>query len=513
MTSAPQSSSAPLHWLVFVIAGIKLGLHLLTNLLGGYGYFRDELYYLACSEHLDFGYVDHPPLSILVLFLSRSLFGDSLFALRLIPALAGACTVLVTALIARRMNGRKTAQVMSALAATVSPVYMGMNSFFSMNSLDILFWAMSFLVLLRILADPRMSDWLALGLIIGLGSLNKISMIFPALGIAAVFLLTEHRRILKTPLPWMTAGISLVLFLPYVIWNIQHDFAHLEFIRNASAGKYSALTPLGFLKDQFLFNNPWSAGLWALGIAFFFTRAGRPYRPAGIAFGVVLLILLLNRTSKPEYLAPGIVLLFAAGGVFCEQFLNGPRLVWLRRFMMTSLVAGVSIIPLGLPILPVQSFIRYADALGVQPMTAENIVLAELPQFYGDMFGWEEQVKALAVAYHTLSEEEKKVAVVFGFNYGRAGAVDFFGPQYGLPPAISGHNNYWIWGPGRSDASVVLLLSSEIGPLRERFEEVTEVGFHSTRYALPYENNLRVYVCRNLKGNLTDLWRELKHYQ
>lgn len=509
-----QGSLSSLHPAVWWVAGVKLLLHLITNLSGGYGFFRDELYYLACSDHLDLGYVDHPPLSIYILAVIRFLTGESLFSLRLLPAIAGAASVLLTGMIARNMGGKGFAQGIAAAAAAVSPVFLAFHTFFSMNAFELLFWVASVYLVARIIMERRNHLWIVLGVLLGLGLLNKIGMLFFGCGLACALLLTRERAWLRTPWPWACAGIALVIFSPYVVWNFYHDLAHLEFIRNASAGKYAGLSPLIFLSGQILFNNPFNVPLWCAGLVFlFFVRDGRTFRPLGVLFAGAAFVLIVNGTSKPEYLAPAFVILFAAGGVGVERLSHSPGRSWIRHAFAFLLILGVSVIPFGLPVLPVDTYIRYANVLGIHPASPERLDLAELPQFYADMFGWEEQVHAIAAAYAALPIEEQRQCVLYGENYGRAAAIDFFGQKYGLPKAISGHNSYWLWGPGRLEQGTVLLLDNDRGNLDDVFESVQEAGTHYARYALPHENNLTLFVCRGLKIPLSTLWPRVKHYQ
>jgi hypothetical protein len=244
-------------------------------------------------------------------------------------------------------------------------------------------------------------------------------------------------------------------------------------------------------------NNPLTVPVWLGGIYwYFFTDHGRKYRWLGLAFLGAAAVLLFNRTSKAEYLAAGYSMLFAGGGVFWESVLSKRWGIPLRRVGVVLLSLGLFVAPFGLPILPVESYVRYSSVLGIRPSTSEDLDLAELPQFYADMFGWEDQVRTLAAAYHALPPDEKTKAVIYCGNYGRAGAVDFFGSKYGLPAAISGHNNYWFWIPDSIDLSLVIMLDDEVGEKESVFDSVATAGFHQTPYALPYENNLTVYVCR-----------------
>lgn len=497
------------------IALIRFILYLVTNATGGYGYFRDELYYIACSEHLDLGYVDQPPFSIYVLAVNRLLFGDSIVALRLLPALTGAGTLFLVGLMARELGGKTYAMALASAGAFASIVFLAMGSLFSMNCFDILFWTLGSYLLILIIKKGAARLWLILGFLIGVGLLNKVGMLWFGFGIALGLLLTPQRSWLKTPWPYAAAAIALVMFLPYIIWNFTHDFAHLEFIRNATSSKYSGLTPATFLLGQFLTQNPVSLPLWLGGLAFLLAgREGKAFRLLALVYLSALLILVVNGHSKPEYLGPAYGVLFAAGGVAFERGFAKPSRAWLKpTFLILLLAGGIGLVPVVLPILPVDTYIRYADALSIRPSTPEGKQLGELPQLYADMFGWEEKAAAVATVYHALTAEDQRECAIFASNYGRCGAIDFFGRQYGLPRSIGSHNSYWIWGPREFTGALVIRLGGRLEDLQRDFESVVLAGQVTCTSCMPYEDNLPIYVCRNMRRSLRESWTGMKHFE
>ena len=499
-----------------VIAGlalVKLALHLTTNALGGYGIFRDELYYLACTRHLGLGYVDQPPLSIYMLAASSRLLGDSVFAVRFLPALFGSLTVFLVGLLAREVGGGRWAQLLAGLASLVSLIFLAMNSVYSMNAFDHLVWAAVALLVARLLRTGQPVYWPLIGIVVGLGLMNKVGVLWLGAGIAVGLLATRERRWLGTRWPWLAGFLALTLFFPYGWWNLTHDMAHLEFIRNATAGKYSGLSAWSFLAGQVLVQNPVTLPVWLSGLVFLFlSPAGRRYRMLGWIYLASLLILVANGHSKAEYLSPAYTILFAAGGVALERWLGRPGLAWVRVAIAVELVVGLILAPMVVPILPVETYIAYAETLGVQPSTSENKELAELPQFYADMFGWEEKAAAVARVYDSLPPGDKAVAAVFALNYGRAGAIDHFGPEMGLPFAISSHNSYWLWGPRDYTGEVVIVLGGEELDLETSFERVELAGRVPCRFCMPYESDLAIFVCRDLKLPIQEAWKRLKNY-
>lgn len=513
MTSAEGTSRLfrPERDPVVILALFKLAFHVAVVTAGAYGYFRDELYYIICSERLDWGYVDHPPFSIAVLALSRSVLGDSLAALRLVPALAGAATVYLAGQTTRELGGGTFAPVLAAITTICAPILLGMNSVYSMNSFDFLVWIGAAYLLVRILRSSSTGLWVALGAVLGIGLLNKVGVLWLGAGVAVSLMVHPLRSELRTRGPWLAAGIALVIFLPFVLWNIAHEFPHIEFIRNATGQKYASLTAWTFISDQVLLQNPVSFPLWIAGLWYFLFGPGRNFRSLAILYLVAFTILIVNQHSKGEYLAPAYPMLFAGGSVWVEGRVT--RALWRWIIVGVVVASGLVLAPLAAPVLPVDRFIAYADALGVAPSNAEGKQLAELPQFYADMFGWEELTDAVHSVYDALPPEERADCLIYTQNYGEASAINFFGKRRGLPPAVSGHNSYFLWGPGRESVAVALILGGRREDHLRGFADVVEVGRTVCRYCMPYENHLPIFRATSPRAPLSELWPLTKHYE
>lgn len=503
----PSLAMAPL----FLLSLLKIGLHLFAN--GQYGYFRDELYYIACTERLDYGYVDQPPLSIYLLHFARSIFGDSLFAIRLLPALAGGAVVFLTGYMTRQLGAGRFGQSVAALCVVIAPIYLALNNYFSMNSFDLLFWTIAAILLVSFLKNRDPKYWLWLGLILGLGLMNKISVLWLSAGIVMGLLLTSDRKLLLSRGPWLTGIIAFLFFLPYILWQFQHDGATLEFIRNATGNKMAETSPLEFILGQILSMHPITLPIWASGLFFYFSKSGKPFRLLGYTYAFVFLLLIVNQKSRTGYLSPAYPILFAGGATIIEQWIAMPGKTWLKpATLLIITVAGIATAPLALPVLPVESYIRYARALGLEPSTEERKEIGKLPQFFADMHGWKELAASVAEVYRKLSPEERSKCVIFTQNYGEAGAVEFFGKAYQLPKVISSHNNYWIWGPGNPSGRIVIVLGGDLEDHEEVFESVSEAGVFRCDYCMPYEDNSPIYIGRNLKVPVKTLWPQIKHY-
>ncbi|MEN6311395.1 MAG: glycosyltransferase family 39 protein [Acidobacteriota bacterium] len=501
-------------FLVLGFAFAALAFHLLVNAFGGYGIFRDEYYYIACSKRLAAGYVDQPPLAMFLMAAGRAVFGASQFGIRVLPAAAHALTVLLAGLIARRLGGRRTAVSLACLAVLLAPAVVGHTNIFQMNAFAHLFWALAAYLLVLIADESRPGLWLLLGAVMGLGLLNKIDFLWFGGGLAAALLLTDLRRHLKTPWPYAAAAVALALFSPYIVWNATHGWAHLEFIRNAGSGKYAGLTRLDFLTGQVVELNPVNILIWLPGLLYLlFGREVRRYRVLGVIYLAAFAVLVANPHSKAEYLAPAYAMLFAAGGVAVERWARRGRRAWAAASLAgLSALSSLLILPMAVPVLPVKTFIGYAAALGVKPSTPEGKRLAELPQFFADMFGWEELSRDVSAVFLSLPEAERATAVVLARNYGEAASLEYYADKYPLPRVISMHNSYWLWGYPKEGLRTVIVLRGSAEDHKKSCGEVALAAVHTCRYCMPYENDMPIYVCRGLKVPVDEIWKNGKSF-
>jgi len=512
MTSA---AFAPVPWgILSVLVVAELGLYLLSSGPLAYGYMSDELYYFDCADRLAWGYVDHPPFSLVLLRGVRAALGDSLLAIHLLPALAACATLLLVALLARELGGGRVAQGLAGLAALVAPVYLAVAGFYSMNAFEPLLWAGAALILARLVngGDPRL--WLALGLVLGVGLLNKISMLWFGLGLTVGLVLTPERRWFITPWPYLAAALSLLLFAPHVVWQVQHGLPMLEFMRNATELKMVSKSPLDFAAEQLLMMNPLAVPFWLAGLVYYFVSpAGCRHRVLGWIWITVFLLLAASGSARANYLAPAYTVLLPAGGVAFERLARGRRWRWLPATAAVLLaVGGAATAPMAIPLLPPARYVAYERALGISAPVEQQGDIGPLPMHFALRFGWEELMEAVEEAHATLSEEERTGTAVFGSWFGDTGAVNFFGREAGLPPAISGHNNYWLWGPREFSGNVLIVIARSDSRLVELFEHVEPVASVGCRYCMPDTSRLSVYVCRGLRQSLPEVWSRLKHY-
>jgi 4-amino-4-deoxy-L-arabinose transferase-like glycosyltransferase len=495
---------------VAVIAAVKLVLHLYAG--RQYGYLDDELYYLDCARHLAWGYVDQPPLIALVTWLERALLGDSLSAVRFLPALSGAAKILLTGLITRELGGGRFAQGLAALCVLLAPGLLALDHFLTMNSFEPLFWMGCAYLVIRMTRTGNTRLWVWFGLLAGVGLENKYSMAIFSFGVVIGLLLTEQRQLLRTKWLWIGGAIAFLLFLPNLLWNIHYGFPFLELQENIKqSGRNIAMPPQKFLSEEALTMLPLSVPVWLGGLWFFFARReGKPFRFLGWAW-VVTAVVIMTLDPRVYYLFPSFPILFAGGGVLWEQWLARPRLRWVRPAYGALMVLLCALLaPTLIPLLPPETYIRYAAVTHLQQPRLENHELGLLPQLFADQLGWPEMAATVAGAYNSLPPGNRARTAIFGQNYGEAGAIDFFGPRYGLPPAISGHQSYFLWGPrGYTGESIILMGRNDV--LASQCNSVRKIARVSHPYSMPREN-FDVFYCEGLKQPLSELWPRLKNW-
>ena len=410
--------------------------YLLTS--QGYGVFRDELYYVACGQHLDWGYVDHPPFVALVAAAVHRLFGPSLFFLRLPVALALSASLVCAGGLARELGAGRFGQVLGQLLLFSAPLMLAMSSYLSMNAFDILFWTAGAWLAARMCRTGDRRLWLAFGLLSGLALENKQSFLFFGAGLVAGLLVARRLDLLKGREIWLGGLLAGALFAPHVLWQLAHGSPTAEFVENARRYKNLELSPLSFLGSHLFEHAGPVGGLFALGGAgaLLFARRFSPFRALGWAYPLIAAGLMFAGGAKAYYLGPILGLVLPAGAVAFEGATASRR--WLRGSVVAAVVLAAAVIaPLAKPLLPVESYVRWAAMLGQKPTTGERKSLGRLPQFYADMHGWRELAEAVAKVHQSLPPADQARSCVFGQNYGEAGAIDFFAVELGSPPAIS----------------------------------------------------------------------------
>ncbi len=501
--------------IVWYIAASVLALHFLTA--NRYGYFGDEMYHMACGEHLAWGYVDQPPLVAVFAWLTRHIFGTSLFAIRLSPAIAGFVLVWLTGVITRELGGGRFAQGLAALCTACAGVYLILHHPLTMNAFEPLLWMGCAYVVVRIIKTGNQKLWLWFGLLARIGLENKYSMAVFGFAIVVGLVLTKERKALASKWIWIAGLLALVVFLPNLVWNTENQWPFLELMRNIRAsGRDLEFTPVGYIRAQIFLMTPVTFPVWLLGTLYFFFggRDGRSFRVLGWAFVTVLAAFIVLH-GKDYYAASVYLMVLARGAIVIERFSLRTRMGWLRPLTIALiLVPSLAFLPLVVPVLSPEHFLRYQAKLPFKIQPDEKSMLAEpMPHYYSWSFGWEEMVKGVAQAYYSVPPENRTDVAIFANDFAAAGAIDLIGPKYGLPKAISGHQSYWLWGPRNYTGQTMIVVGDTPERARRWFDEVTVIAELNNRYAAPWENR-PVLLCRGPKqfSSLAEAWPQLKNW-
>lgn len=509
--------------IVWAIAVADLIFHIYFN--NRYGYFRDEFDYISCANHLQWGYVDQPPLIPFLIHICRAVLGDSLRSIRFIPALASSLFVVQAAVLARELAGRRYAILLTAICALIVPQYLSNGSLLGTNCLEPNLWmGCVYFLILAIKRDARY--WLWFGVIAGIGMEEKYSIAVFGFGIVVGLLLTEQRRVFLNKWIWLGGIAAFLIFLPNLLWNIHYGWPFVQLMHNIRAeGRDVVLGPSQFFFQQLLVTNPLVAPIWLCGLfALLFSARLRPYRVLGWSYLASYATFFLLH-GKNYYLAPIYAMLLAAGAVSIEHWLNRPdsarpesarpRLQWIKPAIVIILLAsGIHLMPVVVPVLSPEHFLAYTKTLPFKlPVSEYSHAGAALPQWYADQFGWKEIADEAALAWSRVPAGERSDCGIFAQDYGQAGAIDFFDRGQGLPPVISGDRTFFLWGPRGYSGNCLLVVGDRRARLKELFEQVDYVGTSADNpWAL--ESEIGFYICRRPKfGSLSDLWPKLEHWR
>ncbi len=486
-----------------------------------YGYFRDELYFIACSKHLAWGYVDQPPLVAAAAWLAGPA-GYALVALRALPVLAAACTVWLAVRLCRELGGGPFAQVTAGLATFLLPAYLLLGNTLTTTSFEPLFWTLTIYLTVRLVRAPAAQApvwWLALACSVAAGAYGKYSIGLLVAGLAAGLLATPQRRVLLSWYAPAAAAFSLVLLSPNLAWQAAHgwpivevllgDAAHRPALQSGFALEYRNLAGNGvaFALEQLLYTNPISAILWLAGaIAPFRFAALRDLRFAGIAYAVVFCVA-AALGAKGYYIVGIYASLLAIGAFAIERAAPVAR----TAVLASLLAVGIAALPLSLPILPVGGLVAYAKLLG---LTGRNGAPARLIQpVFAEEFGWQRLARDVATVYDALPASQRSHTAIYADTYGDAGALDLFGPAYGLPPVISSQNSYYLWGTHGYDGNPLIAIgATRIDLLRRFYRSVVLMRTSDEPYKWIVEGPAPIYLCRDPVAPLAQIWPRLRWY-
>jgi len=495
---------------VLIVAFISFLAHVLVG--DNYGYFRDELYVLAMSQHPAFGYVDVPPLVPWITLIPRLLTGNALWAIHVISALVCAGTILLTGLMARLLGGTRWVQGLAALASATALVLLGLGSQYSYDVFDAFWWALAATILIALLREERPRGFLAFGLVAGLGLLTKETILFWGFALVVGLLLTRQRRLLFTRWTLFGGLIAFALVSPFLLWNAFNGWASFHYWAGYSHNHSAGGSPLDFLINQILVMNPFSVLLWVAGLWYFFSARGARYRVFGWAY-LILFVLFIATRGKSYFLAPAYPPLFAGGAVLVGTWRVRWRR-WVAVYPVVLAVSGVLLAPAVMPVLPPTVYAHIYGKSGNSGSQQESGDSYGLPQSLADRFGWEEQVALIAQVYHSLPPDEQRVACIFTSNYGEAGALVQFGGRYHLPEPISGHNAFYLWGPQGCTGQVLITINIAPQDAARGFSSVTLAARTSCAACVDFENQAPILILRQPKAKVpfAVLWAQAKHY-
>jgi hypothetical protein len=494
---------------VLLLAMLKLGLHLAANAVTPYGFHRDELLYFAMGRHLRLWRMDFPPGIAMVSEAVRATLGDSLSALRLAPALCGSLLLIAAALAARALGGGRRAQILAALGVLANPLFLRSSNLFQPVVLDQLAWTAALYALIELCGSGARRWWAALGIALGLGLLAKFSAAILGLALLLGLVSPARRSWLRTPWPWLAASLALALGSPGLVGQIRLDFPVIHQLSDLSASQLERVTPLGFLTGQLRWGPATLIGLAGL-LGLLLDPRLRPYRVVGWTC-LWAFALLLALHGKPYYIGPVYPTLIGAGAVMLERAPDARVGRLLRGGLAALLVLYAAVLlPVGLPVLAPPRMAAYARAIGATEALRTNTGRVErLPQDYADMLGWEAQVRAVAGAYRSLPSSDRDRAVLLAGNYGEAGALEFFGPRFGLPPVVSPTGSFWFFGPGTRPGEVVITIGIGAAHLVPAFTSVQAAGRVLSPWSVEEERELTVYVARGPRRTLQEIWPAL----
>lgn len=492
---------------VLIIAGISFLAHVLVG--NNDGYFRDELYFMAMSQHPAFGYTDVPPLVPWITQVPRFLTGNALWAIHVISALVCAGTIILTGLMARLLGGTKWVQGLAALGSATALILMAIGSIYTYDVFDEFWWTLAATVLILLLRDERPRLWLAFGLVAGLGLLTKETILFWGFALVVGLGLSSQRRLLFTRWTLFGGLVAFALFLPFLLWNAVNGWPSFQYWAGYSHSQLGSGTPLDFIGSQINGMNPISVLLWAAGLWYFFSARGARYRVFGWAF-LLLFVLFAAIQGKSYFLAPAYPPLYAGGAMVVGAWRVRWRR-WVAVYPVLLVLSAVLLAPAVMPILPPSVYLQIygkSGSAGSQPEGASN----GLPQFLADRVGWEQQVALIAQVYHGLPPDEQQVACIFTENYGEASALVEFGGRYHLPSPISGHNAFYLWGPQGCTGQILITINIDPQDAARGFNSVTLAARTSCENCVAFENNAPILILRQPKEPFAVLWAQAKHY-
>jgi 4-amino-4-deoxy-L-arabinose transferase-like glycosyltransferase len=496
--------SASTDYLALVIVAVSVTLvHIATN--GRYGFHRDELQVLDEARHMDWGFVAFPPVTPLIERISMVFFDSSLVGLRLASVFAQGAVIVLTGLMARELGAKRLAQVVAALAVAVSPLPMFEATEFQYSSFDMLWWVLIAYFLIRLLKSENPRWWLPIGAVIGLGMETKYTMAFYAVGIAGALLLTPARRYLESRWLWYGVALSLLIFLPNLIWQIRHDFVSLHFLQHIHKRDVGEGRANGYWRDQFMINtNPLLAPLWLTGVYYFFAdRDGKHYRLLAWLW-LILVVLFATMKGRGYYVGALYPMLFAAGAVLWSRWIHWLRAGW--RWTVEAVTFAA---------LAVGAWGAGRVVLPIQPVNSPHNFALKNNGDLREEIGWTDLVAEVARIRDSFTPPERANFAIITGNYGETGAINLYGPRYGLPQAISGTNTAWYRGYGNPPPQTLIVLGQSREDANEMFQSCRLAGHDGNPFGIKNEESVDhpdIFVCGPPRRPWPEFWKRFRSF-
>jgi hypothetical protein len=491
------------HLALATVAIAVMLVHIATN--GRYGFHRDELQVLDDARHMAWGFVAYPPMTPFLERIGLILFGTSLVGLRLFSVFAQAALMVITGLIARELGASRLAQIVAALAVAVSPLFMFEATEFQYSSFDQLWWVLIAYFLIRLLKSENPRWWVPIGIVVGLGMETKYTMCFYVVGILGALLLTPPRRYLKSRWLWYGVALSVLIFLPNLIWQIRHDFVSVHFLQHIHKRDVGEGRANGYWRDQFWINtNLLLAPLWIAGLAYFVAfRDGKRYRLLAWLYVIPVLLLFVMK-GRGYYAGAVYPMLLAAGSVLWDRLLRWSRVAWAVVIEVVTFAA-----------LAVGAWGAGRVVLPIEPVDSpKNVAIRD----NGDLreeIGWRELVAEVARIRDSLTPEQRAHFAIITGNYGETGAVDLYGPRYGLPQAISGTNTAWYRGYGDPPPQTLIVLGQSREDADDMFQSCRLAGHDGNRYGIKNEESTDhpdIFVCGPPRQPWPEFWKHFHFF-
>lgn len=501
---------------LFILSAINFVIIYASTFVKGYEYFIDEFYYIACASNPAAGYVDHPPLAPLILTVFKFFFGESVYVIRILPALASSVTAFMLGIIAKEMGGNKKAQAIASFSIMLSPGFAAFAGFYSMNAFEPMLAAIAIYYLIKMFNENKPAYWLKIGIVFGLLLLNKHTSIVFIIVMVISLLFTKNRKYLFSKYFIYCVIISLLFLIPNIIWQIKYDFPSLEFYLTNLGIKNVRIPAADYLILITFVYNPLTMIILLSGAGYIlFNKQKSSYKAFGILFLLIFILFFINRTGRIDRISFSLLSVIPAGAIFINQLVERIKQKWIYFAGGILMISSfILIVPLLMPFLSYENSAKLTNFYGLNT-EVEAGKKPLIPQLLADRIGWKEKVDMVGQVYLSLPETERERTIIAADNYGNAGALELYGKKYGFKNVVSGHNNYYIWSKQRLEGDIILQLTNKKNyrGLKESYEIVDSTNFlFDNEYCSPHERNLTVFICRKPLHSKQELLEEGKNF-